>query len=1335
MLRLRRSAVVTAVYAVLAAGWIYASDALLGFLIPDPALLTAIETYKGFLFVAVTAAFLFSLLRHDEQPAARTAPSVDGLSIWPPLAMLLVFVLIVAATAALVYRHIASTARVHAHQTVAAVADLELGQLAGWLDDRRHDGEAVTRDTELAFDIAAWLRRGSPDDDAAHRIAAQLDTLRTLHGWTRVSIVDAGGRALMVTGGGTPARLATPLPPTTTLLDLHRAGNDVELGFIAPVISESRALAAVIMETSAGRFVFPMIRNWPLPSASGETLLVRRDGDSVLYLNAPRHFNAQPLKLRVPLTRASVVARNAVLGARGPVTGVDYRGVPVLAMVRSVPSTSWLLITKVDLDEINGPIAEAARLLALFGLILVLAAGLTTALWVQRQRASASLRQFESERERTKLAKHLDSLTRYANDIIMLIDPDGTIVDANERAIAAYGYARRELIGSNIRRLRPEAQLASFEEQWIKSGDEHGTIFETIHRRKDGTTFPAEVSSRGIEVDGAMLRQSIIRDITDRKEAERNIVRLTNRYAALSDMNQAIVRGKNRRGLLAELCRVAVEFGGAQFASLVMTGDRTPVEYGRAKTKHARTFPLLKAREAIGELTVYGSDASFFDTQTVALFDEITDDVSFALENLAKEAALRESEEKYRLLFTREQDGLALFDADSTQFIDANDAFLKLTGYGTSEIGALKVGDVSADPHAAIRALQKVRENGSDRSTRRIRRRDGSEIWAEIDMNAFEWRGRELVSAIVRDITDKKKAEESALLWANVLEESTEGILITDAERRILTVNKAFTTLTGYSEEEVIGRMPSVLKSGRHDDGFYRQMWRQIAEAGRWQGEIWNRRRDGEVYPEWLSITAVHNAGELTHYVGIFSDITERKESAARIEFLANHDFLTGLPNRSIVADLIHQAVANAQRRTGVVGLLFLDLDRFKTINDSLGHATGDTLLQRIAMRLLESVRAEDTVARIGGDEFLIVLPELARDQDAAVVAEKLMAAVKKPLAIEGHDLAVTASVGISLYPHDGDDVAALIRNADSAMYHAKERGRNNYQFFTPDMNARASEALAMTIGLRAALERDEFRLHYQPQVETATGRIIGAEALIRWEHRTRGLITADRFIPIAEEHGLIVPIGEWVLRTVCRQLRQWLDEGLPVVPVAVNMSAVQFRQPGLAGRLRKLLDETGVAPKYLELEVTETIIMRDAEQAISVLRELDGMGLSLAIDDFGTGYSSLNYLRRFPIGKLKIDQSFVHDITTNPDAAAIAAAIVSMGKSLKLRVIAEGVETEEQLEFLAQRDCDELQGFHIGRPMEAARFSDLLREDAVLPKADRRAQRLRYIAATTEEA
>jgi diguanylate cyclase (GGDEF)-like protein/PAS domain S-box-containing protein len=1327
-------------------------------------------------------------------PTGRRAGQISdppSFHLWPPLAIFLAFALAVGLTGYVVYRGMAKATRQNAEHSLRAVADLKVQQVGDWLDERRKNAERASRSLVMAPEIEQWLARGAPPaDETAKQLIILFQDMRVTHHWDRVFLVDRKGEVRLHAGerksqSPESRRLALESMENrqVALWDLHRepgaSPSGIRFGFFAPLLvqenSEKRAIGAIAMEMDPAGHLFPLIESWPLPSRSGESMLLRREGSSVLYISELRHRPGEKLSVRLPAAKDLVAAR-AVRGEIGPMTGRDYRGTMVLACTRPVRNSPWLLVAKVDVDEINAPVAKSARLVALFGLVLLLAAGLTTAFWLRQQRATALVRYVTAEREWTALTKHLDYLTRYANDIILLVDKEGRITDANERAVEAYGYPRDELIGADIRSIRAPEDLLSFERHWARSGLEGGVVFETVHQRKDGTTFPAEVSTRAIDVDGITLRQSIVRDITERKDAEKRIVKLGNLYNALSQMNQAIVRGNEREELFSEICRVSVEYGRLEFA-WVGLGERDgsvrlAARHGRAEgfLEHpeivaaladpeglaparaaiqarrsyisndffadpgtlkvrnaaalagfnsAAVFPLASGQKVIGFLAVYATERGFFDEQTITLLEEMTDDVSFALDGFkreerrrAAEAALRESEEKYRLLFSNEQDAIHIFDAETGRIIEANAAFAAMSGYSAEETVGMRVPDFSAEPEATQASLARVREKGSEHvAQRRFRRKDGTLIWVEIVLSSFVWRGRRLVAAILRDITERRKAQERSLLWTKVLENSAEAIIVTDAEANIVDVNKAFTAVTGYTPQEAIGSNPRMLSSGRQDAAFYHVMWRTIRESGRWQGEIWNRRRNGEIYPCWLSITAVRDAnGELTHYVGISSDITERKETADRIHFLANHDSLTGLPNRSLMNDLIQQSAAIAKRKGSILALLFLDLDHFKTINDSLGHPVGDALLQHVAARLKKTIREGDSVGRLGGDEFLVLLPELSRSEDAAVVAEKIIAGMREPIAVEGHRLAITASIGISVYPADGAEATALIRNADAAMYHAKERGRNTYQFFTADMNARAFEALAMEMSLRGGLERNEFSLWYQPQIETANGRIIAAEALVRWHHPDLGVVAPGRFIPVAEEHGLIVPIGDWVLRTACTQVRAWLDEGI-AVRVAVNVSPVQFRQPGLAARVGAILGEVGIDPRYLELELTESVIMRDAEQTISVLEELSRMGVSLSIDDFGTGYSSLSYLRRFPIDRLKIDQSFVHDISTNPDAAAIAAAIIGMGRSLKLRVIAEGVETPEQYAFLAAQQCDELQGFHIGPPMRASEFAALLRE------------------------
>lgn len=564
----------------------------------------------------------------------------------------------------------------------------------------------------------------------------------------------------------------------------------------------------------------------------------------------------------------------------------------------------------------------------------------------------------------------------------------------------------------------------------------------------------------------------------------------------------------------------------------------------------------------------------------------------------------------------------------------------------------------------------------------------------------------------VQDVTEQREAELRLHQAAKVFENTSEGVMITDAEQRIIAVNQAFTRITGYAEDEVIRREPKLLQSGRHDDAYYRQMWDAIQSRGRWQGEIWNRRKDGVDYPEWLNISVVRDdAGAVINYIGVFSDISSIKEAQGKLEYTAHHDALTGLPNRLLFRDRLEQALAMARRNGGGVALLFVDLDRFKVINDTLGHEAGDLLLQEVARRLLGCVREEDTVARMGGDEFVVIQKDVSQPESAALLSARMLAAIGTPFTLAGHEIVTSLSIGISLYPQDGRDASTLLKNADAAMYRAKEKGRNGYQYYSDEMASAGIERLELESDLRQALQRGELRVHYQPQVELASGRLVGAEALVRWQHGSRGMIPPAVFIPMAEDNGMIGAIGEWVLDTACADAAAWHAAGLPALRVAVNVSGRQIGGDHVADRVAAALRSSGLAPQLLEIEVTESVVMQDAARAISTLNALRDMGVTLAIDDFGTGYSSLSYLKRFPLDKLKIDKSFVDGMVDDPDDAAIVMAIIAMAQSLRHTVIAEGVETEAQVARLRAYGCDEMQGYFVSPPLPADAFAEFLRD------------------------
>ncbi len=583
------------------------------------------------------------------------------------------------------------------------------------------------------------------------------------------------------------------------------------------------------------------------------------------------------------------------------------------------------------------------------------------------------------------------------------------------------------------------------------------------------------------------------------------------------------------------------------------------------------------------------------------------------------------------------------------------------------------------------------------------RKKSGEVFWASLTLSlSCDARGNPTaILGYLVDITGRLKAEEELRLQAAIFEHSDEGIIVTDVSRRILSVNRSFTKITGYEAHEAIGQLPSILKSGLHDRAFFDEMNASIADNGLWIGELWNRRKNGENFPVWMSISGVHNKDRvITHYFAVFTDLTERKDAERQIYRLAYHDALTGLPNRARLYTLLRQALLEAQRNRTHGAILFIDLDRFKQINDSLGHAYGDILLKEVAGRLAASLRSEDIVARIGGDEFVVALVDIAKHEDASVVAQKILANLVPPIMADGHELQASASIGISIYPDDGDDAETLIKNADIAMYRAKQgETHEGYMFFSPDMNRRALERLKLENNLRRALERDELVLHYQPQLNLQNGKIVGAEVLLRWNHSGHGMIPPATFIPLAEETGLIVPIGEWILETVCARNKEWQNAGLPIVKLAVNISAKQFR-PALPRMVAEILARHGLDARFLELEITESMIMQNVEGVIAMMDNFQLLGISLSLDDFGTGYSSLNYLKRFPIDKLKIDQSFVRGVTKDADDEAITKAIINLSRNLGLRVIAEGVETEEQLAFLKSFGCEEIQGYYYSRPL-----------------------------------
>ena len=621
--------------------------------------------------------------------------------------------------------------------------------------------------------------------------------------------------------------------------------------------------------------------------------------------------------------------------------------------------------------------------------------------------------------------------------------------------------------------------------------------------------------------------------------------------------------------------------------------------------------------------------------------------------------------------------------------------------------------------------LRRTIEAGQDLPAGEFRMQPGENDrrWVEIRgkaLNSTVDGQKTTFSGILADITDRRQVATMQRLAATVLAGINDGIVITDRHASILMVNQAVSRITGYEAGEMIGRNPSMLKSGAHTPAFYRNLWATLDRNENWQGEITNRRKDGSLVSEWLNILPVHDEqGKLTNYIGIFSDLSERKEAATRIQYLATFDPLTDLPNRNLFSDRLNQALSNMRRYRRQTAVILLDLDRFRSINDTLGPPVGDEVLIEVGRRLQLQVREGDTVGRRGGNEFGFIMANVAHEHDTIALVQRMLDAVTAPFEIGGTRFSLTASMGISIGPRDSEDADQLLKAADMALARAKAAGRNGFRFYSPAMDADAARRLSLELAMRDALAQHQFSVVYQPQVSLETGHLLGMEALLRWHHPQFGAISPAEFIPIAEETGMILAIGQWVLESACEQTRRWLDLGVVPLRVAVNLSARQFRQSDLVRQVASALQRSGLAPGALELEITESAFIDNIDAAVTQAQALKELGIKLSLDDFGTGYSSLAYLSRFPFDKLKIDQGFVHDITENPVNAAIATAAIVMARSLNLTVLAEGVETEAQARFLRSRRCDSMQGYLFSRPLPPAEFERLLVGKQRLPIAD----------------
>ncbi len=919
------------------------------------------------------------------------------------------------------------------------------------------------------------------------------------------------------------------------------------------------------------------------------------------------------------------------------------------------------------------------------------------------------------------------------------IDTAGDFTFLNPRALALLGYDDEcELLGRNSHETIHVAPDGSAHDggacpvHWVMRTGESLDAWEDRFYRADGSGFPAEVfvspvRAPGGEVTGAV---AVFNDISERLRSRRALEDERRRLEQVIAGTRAGTWQWNVQTgelIINDRWKTLLGYAADALEPVSVSTWRElghPEDLERAEALLQRHFGgeldvyecELRMRHAHGHWVWMLARGRVIEWQADGRPLWMAGTHLDVTERRRADEARRRTEARYRALFEGISDAVFLHpfrESGFAPFVEVNEVACRWLGYSREELLGMTVADIS-DPEDArffgsAEERRRLKESGRRVFEATLRNRAGERLPVEISARIFEFDGEPMDVALVRDISQRKQHETRLLQAAAVFDNTDEGIMITDVDGRITGVNEAFTRITGYPEAEVLGRRPSMLRSGHHDEAFYQAMWASLSATDHWQGEVWNRRRNGEAFPEWQTISAVRDrAGRLTHYVSVFSDISRIKQTEDELRHLAHHDPLTGLPNRMLFQERLEHALERGHCSGERVAVLYCDLDRFKAINDSFGHPAGDGVLRQVAARFRERLRPDATVARVSGDEFAVLLEAIEGPAAAERVAGELLACLRRPLEVDEIELYTTASIGIAISPNDGLAAETLLKNADAALFKAKDRGRNTFGLFHPELVETSRERVLLDSAMRRALERGEFEVHYQPLVDLADGRTVGAEALVRWRDPGRGLVSPGQFIPLAEETGLIVPLGEWVLREACRQMQHWRAAGRSLEYVSVNLAGRQLENRSLALVVEQVLEETGLPATALELEVTETGIVQDS-QVVHLLRAFRELGVCLAVDDFGTGYSSLARLKDMPIDKLKVDRSFVGGIPADPSDVAITRAVIAMARNLGLAIIAEGVETATHADFLRQAGCPLGQGYFYSRPLPAGAFEDWL--------------------------
>jgi len=1425
------------------------------------------------------------------------------LRTWIPVLAFIVMLVIIGTVDFLLYeRHVREIERT-AQEGLAAVADLKVGQIIRWLEGQRKDAVLLQHDNLLADEVERWFQQGAPEGELEQNILARLDSLRQISKYDGITLLDTvATQRLSVMkdqefeSHDTGIALQAMRDNAVKRSEIHwSAKQKLELELFVPLAvpgtTGPRVIGAVVFNIDPYEFFFPFIQSWPGESPSGETLLVRRNGNKVLFLNELRHRKDTALRLSLPIEQSLLPETLVGLQENTAVTeGKDYRGVAVIAAVRQIPDTDWILVAKLDRAEVNAPIgilvATAGALVVLF----IVLASVITGLWWRKQHAQHLAELAGEQLQRQALAQHFDYATKYARDVILLLDVTGRLVECNESAVAAYGYTRDELLQLTLSELRSPQTVAAIPGDLERAARAGGITFETEHRRKDGSILPVEVSMLLIESEGKRFYQNIIRDITERKQGQLSLERESKRYKALMetaidgihiiDQNACLVEANtaflrmigyekneaigihvndwdallSREQIMERLIRlqtrseifetqwrrkdgtildVEISVNALEIESLtwfycagrditarkraeeilylqssalnaavnaiMITDIKGNVEwvnpahatltgYSPEETIGKKPQHLVKSDmhdddfyknmwETIiagniwrGETINRRKDRSvYIEDQTISPVRNDQGTITHFVSIKQDITERKHTEERLALstfALNHSHEGTFLMDENAC-IIDVNDEACRALNYTSEELLKMKLTDIDPDFTMQMwyQYWKKIKKTGSASLETRHRRKDGTTFPIEIFANYVEYNGHGYNLALVRNITDRKQAQDKILRLNRVykmLSEINSLIVHVHDRQELLNESCRIAVEDGGFRMTWIGLLTPGEKVvvpkawAGHEEGFLQHVHVSIDDddPGRdsassralrsmepvihnylaeekadfpWKQEALNRGYNAVaglpliVAGKTVGVMSLYAAGtgffdeeEMKLLTELSSDISYALQNIGheeKLEFLASYDPLTGLANRTLFDDHLNSVLTRAGHSNKKVALLVCDLRQFRHINSAYGRETGDLVLQETARRLREQTTDPVNIARISADYFALILHDVGEaTRIGHLFKNTLFPALNQPLLINDQKIQLYFSGGIAVYPADGTYAEKLYRNAEAALKKGKLLNEQ-YMFYRPEMTARIAETLQMENKLRTALKEKQFMLYYQPKIDAHTREMVGLEALIRWNDPETGLVQPDKFMPLLEESGLILEVGQWALDQAASDYRKWQKLSDAAPRIAVNVSAVQLRQKDFVAQVEKAIRRSGKAVA-MDIELTESLIMTDIEDNITKLKAIRMAGLGIAIDDFGTGYSSLSYIAKLPINALKIDRSFINNMTSQEESMSIVSAIITLAHSLDFKVIAEGVETEEQAKFLTLLKCDEMQGYLFNKPLLPAEITKLLKMD-----------------------